>query len=693
MAGKRQHYIPRFLQRGFLDDPDHKAERTWLHRRNAQNALLVGIKDIGVGENFYSKLRADGVKTLDDLITETEAELLGDFSALKRTLVDEPIDPQVAAHLTAHLMLRTAHLRSIFEQGAAQTFEAAIPLFTDPDLARAQIDVDKLGDATKFKAMIEEALQALPLDSLSIPRPLAQRMLSFIARENFDSFYKESGQMVTQLLTDLSAKISILVRDAHNKVLETTQQTNWEENLAKLSWCTKQVVGAVLPDCVVLAREIGQDFTPLLLSDRKKIDLVIFPIAHNKLLIGWSGTKSSVDVQALNAASAACSDSFFISHRADDGRALSHLIGQRSANVINSSVSKALLGLRQNTGDVEISRANSEPDIKETENIGTTSFPLIFIGFGNSEMAMRLGDVIKTIVHETGHGVPIYALDGITFALDYPTALAGLDRGDKTVQIIASQPRDYGRPVAKVVQVLREGVPKAHIIIDAGIADWMLSDNDDNRAFAIHLLLTMLAELVHTTRYEVQLKGSSLVPPDEISKMLFSSVSTVPSSYFCAKRSAFADPNAGERYATLVKDSLAAAQEAITTARLAYRTNHDMEALLNVALPRISFVLTHIAEWLGHREGLSAHDSFPGSSLPNDLELFELHRWLELFDRDLRNLYNVDGQFSPEQIFALSNHVERLLWTVQICPWPTEDGSPYVSVPYGNDLNILNANL
>jgi hypothetical protein len=112
-----------------------------------------------------------------------------------------------------------------------------------------------------------------------------------------------------------------------------------------------------------------------------------------------------------------------------------------------------------------------------------------------------------------------------------------------------------------------------------------------------------------------------------------------------------------------------------------------MDALLGVALPQISFVLSHAAEWLGHRDGLPDQDEFPGASLPNDLQAYELHLWLELFGRDLRNLYDADGLFTSAHIFALGRHVERLLWTVQICPWPMEDGSLYVTVPLGNDAH------
>lgn len=62
MAGKRQHYVPRFLQRGFLAEPENpteESERTWLHRLGAP-ARRVGIGDVGVEDWFYSRKGAPG---------------------------------------------------------------------------------------------------------------------------------------------------------------------------------------------------------------------------------------------------------------------------------------------------------------------------------------------------------------------------------------------------------------------------------------------------------------------------------------------------------------------------------------------------------------------------------------------------------------------------------------------------------
>ncbi len=95
MAGKRQHYIPRFLQRGFLSEGEEQAERTWLHRRGV-SARLVGIRDVGVAEYFYSKLSRDGALTLDDLLTMFEHKFEQELKRL-RQIPEGPVDdPQGA---------------------------------------------------------------------------------------------------------------------------------------------------------------------------------------------------------------------------------------------------------------------------------------------------------------------------------------------------------------------------------------------------------------------------------------------------------------------------------------------------------------------------------------------------------------------------------------------------------------------
>ena len=228
-------------------------------------------------------------------------------------------------------------------------------------------------------------------------------------------------------------------------------------------------------------------------------------------------------------------------------------------------------------------------------------------------------------------------------------------------------------------------------MIDASIAAGLLSGEHDPQQGALHILVNMLASIAHSDLYESKLPGLTPTPPNEVVRFLYRWISTAPGDYFSARESAFINPSAGERLATLVMDSLASARQSIENARLQYRIDNDLDCLLTKAMPPISYVLGHTAEWLGHRDGLPDQDDFPGAKLPTMLEAFELHHWLELFGRDLRALYAADEQFTTGRLFALSTHVERLLWTVQMFPWPMDDGSLYVSVPWGEDESHLAA--
>lgn len=102
-------------------------------------------------------------------------------------------------------------------------------------------------------------------------------------------------------------------------------------------------------------------------------------------------------------------------------------------------------------------------------------------------------------------------------------------------------------------------------------------------------------------------------------------------------------------------------------------------------------MIDHAAQWLGHRDGLPADASFSGDGLPEELRALGLHQWLDLLGRGLRVLHDGGGLLANSKLYALSRHVARLLWTVQICPWSTEDQQVYVTVPMGADALLLGA--
>jgi hypothetical protein len=676
MAGKRQHYIPRFLQRGFLAERSGDAERTWLHRRGTA-ARLVGIKDVGVGEFFYSKLGVADEEALDDLITALESDIHTSLRELQHAPRGAIVDPRVSARITTHLTLRTAHVRSTFLQGAEELLEQMSALVADSDALRQMMGVDNMNMSLSLAAIDEELNTSLFGELL--PRPFARRAMAFLLRESFNEFYLAHMPMVSEVFTKLVKALPTMIRDSHNNALKVSQANQWEAELAQLSWRTCSVVNAILPDCIALAQSGSDSLTALTLRERKRPDVIILPIAHDLLLVGTRGEIKDIEIGEINAASAACSDSFFIARNSCDSTDLASLIGQRCSLSIKKVIAEAITEIRPRDSSQLSTRSDITP-LALSDNLNSFSFSLACQGFADGETASKLGDVMRAVAQEMNRDLPLSQLDGVTFAANYEAALETLDRGDARLPPDKTRPRSYGQAIAKCVHVIRDGKRKEHLVLNANIAVALLSADDENTAWALHVIVGMLADVAHSAMYEQRLPAMSEIPFDCMSRRLHVASSACPSRYFTARTSAFADINAGERFATLCSDSLFSAQQEVQCAKQAYIIDQAMDKLLDTSLLHISSVLDHAAEWLGHRDGLPAQESFPGSSFPESLKDQGLRDWLELFGLDLRRLYDADDQFTIENILALSRHVERLLWTMGLFPWPTEDGGLYVSL-------------
>ncbi len=685
MAGKRQHYIPRFLQRGFLDASDSKADRTWLYRRGTK-PRLVGIRDVGVGEYFYSKLSSDGIKTLDDLITESERDLDADLIIIRSAPVGQPINAEIAARLVVHLAIRTNHVRSTFSQGAEKIVDEMAELVLDTVKMRGLLGIDVPTSIKKIATPMSDAFDALYLEKYPLPTALTKRMLSFYVRELFDSFYQEVQTDLSQKIVEVVGVIPTITRDAHNKSLMEMNYFSWEGRLSQFTWKTFSVSNAVLPDCVVLVSEPGGAIVPLILSSSDKIELVFFPISHNKILIGSYEENFDVDIASINFSAAECSDSFFISHQDNDLTHLSNLIGTRCANTINAVVKESMSDL-DNRSLFKFAEAQ-QPTVLD-DYFQSFSFSLTCVGFADSEFSIKLSSIIQIIVQELGRSMPLSLIDGFTFSSDYAHTLQNLDRGDPNLAPDLIQSRGYGRGVAKCVTVNREGKNKNHIVVDAIIAVGLLSGDENERMSSIHIIVNMLSHIGHEVFYEKRLQEKNFVP-DKFSQLFHMGISCAPGSYFSARQSAFCDTNAAGRYANLLLDCIKVAHEVIIAARLGYRVNNDLDGLLKIAVTQISFIIAHAAQWIGHQDGEAEMDDSSRIAILTELKAFGLDSWIVLLGRDLSRLYDVEGQFNEVNIYSLDRHVERLLWIFQIFPWPLEDGSVYVSVPMGNDEALLN---
>ena len=686
MAGKRQHYVPRLLQRGFLHNPLERAERTWLYRRGEQ-PRLVGIGDVGVEDYFYSRPSNDGSPTLDDLIKNLEGGELGSsINRMRGAPIGEIVDPTLAAAVVVHLVTRTAHIRKVVSHLLADVVDRATARFTEPGFLGALMGLDNIEPSALFVQAIKEFLDKQP-KQLEIPSPLIERILYFGAREHADQL------MVSRpaFLSEVDAVIDELpkrVRDAHNSAVALSSSDNvWIDELSGYEWRIEATTEAILSDCVAIISEANNSFVPFLLANRQSAQGAILPLSSGKLLVGRKYSYTSIELARYNAEAAACSESFFIFAKEAEGSELADLIGTRLGRAIDDLTSKTF-------ADFEV-RAISKPsdhsmpiEVPSSWKPQDFSYGVRLADFGDEVLAAEVGAVVKILTQELSRHLPLHDLDGLTFAIDFPRALHSLERGDVNLPPAKSKSRGYGRSVAKVVEVVRDCRRKSHVVVHADIVLGLLSEDAAQRRTAIGVLVKMLAYVAHGTLHEEAFNEYG--PPDVMSWHLRPAVMEMPSKYFAGKFSAVASDSAAEMAAQLFLEGLAFAKTEIQKARLAYRTTGDLNQLLGIAMPLVSNLLEHAAEWLGHRDGMPDGEKFSGGDLPQHLRAEGFESWLELLGRDLRAVYvGEGGRPRPERVYVLDRHVERLLWMFQIFPWPMPEGGMYVSVPYGNDLGLL----
>lgn len=670
MAGKRQHYVPRLLQRGFLNDPLDEAERTWLHRRGAI-PRLVGIRDVGVEDWFYSRKSQDGELTLDDAITDLERLLGPSVVALRASSPGTPIDADEAARTVVHLVTRTAHLRGVMSAAMTNITDEIESLFSDPVRLGGMIGLT--GPA--FAPVVLDTIHTSAAELLPawIPAALSERIIAFALRELGDQLIEQTVAAFGPILLQLSSNLMGKVRDAHNSALAISPERNgWVTALVGFEWTVEAGEDLILPDAVALAREADGPLMPLLFTKPADANAVVMPIAADRILIGRRSGSAPIDLAGFNEQAAASCETFFIGAKPFDDDKLSVLIRSTPANAIEEMISAAVREAEQARSAPAMVPTPAKPHTFTQQGF---SYSVRLADFGDDILAKEFSDVLQGVVGTLARDLPLHELDGFTLAVDYHGVLATLDRVDPDLPPVTSSALGYSLSVAKSVTLTRNGARKKHFVIAARLAEMWLSSDAEERATGLYMLVNMLAEVAHSTRYARAQETSFTL--DAIGHELHPAVATTPASYWSARQAAFVAPDQGQAYADLVIDSLDFTERAIADERARIPGSGDISNVIMRTLECVSAVLDHSADWLGHRDGLAKDQAFAGRDLPERLKTRRLDRWIELFGRDLAACYGPDDALNLEVVAKLSTHVERLFRSFDVYCWPEDDDIRY----------------
>jgi hypothetical protein len=190
VAGKKQHYIPRLLLRGFKI-PGQSAELVVLYRREIMRQVSIG--DICHGKYFCSDLANT---SLDDGITKEEKTVFG--PALDAVRKGSNVDEKALRRFLVHLMLRTDAARSNIEALAKAAGQGFVDAVSDKGVVTRMLSSGAIDAKKVSKQALNERLVEL---GKSLPRNERRQI-----RRRTENFLKEHIEQAAEFVANKAAE-------------------------------------------------------------------------------------------------------------------------------------------------------------------------------------------------------------------------------------------------------------------------------------------------------------------------------------------------------------------------------------------------------------------------------------------------------------------------------------------------------
>jgi hypothetical protein len=341
MAGKRQHFIPRFLQEGFASHTSGDAAFTWVYRKGAQS-FNSNIINVGVEGLFYTE--GDDTQA-DDLITDAETQ----FSALVRHL-RAGTSAATADHrlprLLAHLEVRTRHLRQSF-------------LLAGDFLVSKLLDF--LANHRAFIAYLERRLQSDPsmireswskeLAKQGLPEALLQPLITLSA-PFLPVFLAQLGpslpRLADELRTTLPRALKDGVKSGHIRGLkETISPEARVQRYETLIYSLVEVPDAslILGDSAVLFGVDGPRRYKAFLDKDDVLTGVFLPLSSTRAVVGAHAAVRVLPPDLHHGLARSSLEYFIAAERSDVNDSLKEEIGEDAALLSRAELEEIVTGL------------------------------------------------------------------------------------------------------------------------------------------------------------------------------------------------------------------------------------------------------------------------------------------------------------------------------------------------------------
>lgn len=311
MAGKRQHFIPRFLQRGFIMEGKRK-DYTWKYEPGA-NPVPQPINNVGLEGMFYSN---EGDNTLDDEITKYEENICQIINIIRSGGSIEAVEDDLPL-MIAHFEGRSQNFRRNFYMASESLLKAMMTRFFD-DGGVKDVLLSRLNHPSFIDKQINTVLSNLPIDDKS-KILIRDNAIKYISK-NYDSFLNSAIKVIeVNFRAEVNKRLKQVIKNGHVKGLLNLKKDSPRVNLyGEMNFKVIQTdYNLILGDSMVIFENTSQQrYVP---SHDIKYDLlsVCLPVSSNTILYGSVNDKVKINPE-MNEQIAKCSMSFFISSKKDD---------------------------------------------------------------------------------------------------------------------------------------------------------------------------------------------------------------------------------------------------------------------------------------------------------------------------------------------------------------------------------------
>lgn len=361
MSGKNQHFIPQFLQRGFINidktkkgfdknlkSTKEKQAQVWIFEKEKQ-PYLTNVRNKGAERFFYGPEDS----AVDKTITEAETKYGRVVNLLREHTLDTSLNDPLIPELIVHLFVRTKHFRASVEELCHLGLNMIQGLFNAPEDFVQYSSGYFQQNPNKLLEEIDKKISKFSPAQQRIVRKEIQRNPSLLSSA-INKVFVEMDHLhptVMQSLSSLKNDLPDISKNAHIKSLsESIAPEKRVEQLCSLNWflCVQSPGSYILGDAGSLYSTSNAQYN-LLLSAEEDLQYVLLPISSQHLLIGSTDSPiTTPDVETINQSSAALSRDFFIaSQNTEQENLYAQQIGTKNSVLSKEHLSSTESDLRK----------------------------------------------------------------------------------------------------------------------------------------------------------------------------------------------------------------------------------------------------------------------------------------------------------------------------------------------------------